>query len=221
MNISVTNSWEDGKVTNSHLLGSHTVSIRALCNSRHVCHLLVCLSRVKSLKLSETGMKFCHLYRKLGSPSKNMTSNFARKVAKYHKSSPKPRECASLLLHSISDAVCFDNVKMYANVQVHLLLSLKKPTLNVVKTFDKDVPVAYSLSSEYKLQKYHLNIITEILQRFFDKFWRKAKIFIKLQTRGLYSPVSIGISTEVSKSIGTETVSRQLLFHQTDKVNLR
>jgi len=36
-----------------------------------------CLFRVRSRKLREIGAKFRHLYRKLGSPSKNMTSYFA------------------------------------------------------------------------------------------------------------------------------------------------
>jgi len=59
-----------------------------------------------------------------------------------------------------------------------------------------------------KLQ-YHY---TEILQGFFDEFWRKAEIFIELQTWGLYCPISIGVSSKVCKCVGTETVSRQLLF---------
>ena len=47
----------------------------------------VCLSCVRSQKLSEIGTKFCHLYRKLGLSSKNMMSDFATEVAKYPKSS--------------------------------------------------------------------------------------------------------------------------------------
>ena len=50
----------------------------------------VCLSRIRSRKLSETGARFCHLYRKLESLSKNMTSDFAPEVAKYPKNSSKP-----------------------------------------------------------------------------------------------------------------------------------
>jgi len=75
-----------------HLLGSHTVSVRDFCNSLHVssvCLPVVRLSRVRSPKRSEIGTKFRQLYRKSGSPSKNMMSNFAPKVAKYPKSSPK------------------------------------------------------------------------------------------------------------------------------------
>jgi len=57
------------------LLGTHTVSVRALCFGRRVCLSSVCLSRVSSRKLSEIGAKFRHFCRKSGSPSKNMTSD--------------------------------------------------------------------------------------------------------------------------------------------------
>jgi len=73
-------------------------SLRAFCNGRRVC-LSVCLSRVRSRKLSDIGAKFRHLCRKLGSPSKNMTLDFAPEVDKYPKSSlklqnsPKWGEC--------------------------------------------------------------------------------------------------------------------------------
>jgi len=56
------------------------------CLLSAVCLSSVCLSRVRCRKLSEIGAKFCRLYRKSGSPSKNMTSDFAREVAKYPKS---------------------------------------------------------------------------------------------------------------------------------------
>ena len=49
-----------------------------------------CLSHVRSRKLSETGAKFHPFYRKLGSPSKNLMSDFAVEVAKNPKSSLKP-----------------------------------------------------------------------------------------------------------------------------------
>ena len=44
----------------------------------------VCLSRVRSRKLSDIGLgaKFRRLYRKSGSPSRKMTSDFAPEVAK-------------------------------------------------------------------------------------------------------------------------------------------
>jgi len=42
----------------------------------------VCLSRVRSRILSETDAKFRRLYRKSGSPSKTMTSDFAPEVSK-------------------------------------------------------------------------------------------------------------------------------------------
>jgi len=69
------------------------------------CLSSVCLSvRVRSRKLSEVGAKFRHLYTKLGSPSKNITSGFAPEVAEYSKITllqQQFRECASLLLCSI------------------------------------------------------------------------------------------------------------------------
>jgi len=88
------------------VLGSHTVSVRALWNGRRVCR----LSRVRSRKLSEIRAKFHHLYRKSGSLSKNMTSHFAPDVAKYTKSilpQQQFQECASLLFQSVSDAACW------------------------------------------------------------------------------------------------------------------
>jgi len=45
-----------------------------------VCQSVVCLSHVKSLELCEIRAKFRHLYRKSGSHSKNMTSDFALQV---------------------------------------------------------------------------------------------------------------------------------------------
>jgi len=93
------------------LLGSHTVNLCkslmkwSLCLSS-VCLSVVCLSRIISPKLNETGVKFHRLYRKSGSPSKNMTSNFAPEVAKYAKSC-QFWECASLLFRSVSDAAFF------------------------------------------------------------------------------------------------------------------
>ena len=70
----------------------------------------VCLSRVRYRILSEIGATFRRLYRKSGSPSKNMTSDFALEVAKYPKSSPKwgSRNLnASLLFRSVSTCSLF------------------------------------------------------------------------------------------------------------------
>jgi len=50
---------------------------------------VVCLSRVRSRKLSKIDAKFRNIYRKSGSPTQNMTSDFTPEVAKYPKSSPK------------------------------------------------------------------------------------------------------------------------------------
>jgi len=96
------------------LLGSYTVRVRAFCNVCHVCHLSVCLSRIRSQQLSETGAKFCCLYRKSGSPSKSMMSELATYPKSNSKSQNSPKwgsrllsECLSLLFCSISDAACF------------------------------------------------------------------------------------------------------------------
>jgi len=50
-------------------------------------------------------MKFRHLYRKSGSLSEIMMSDYAPEVAKYPKSSPFWK-CASLLFLSVNDAAC-------------------------------------------------------------------------------------------------------------------
>jgi len=55
------------------LLGSHTESVTALCNGHRVCRLSV------PRQISKTSSAKFHLYRKSGSPSKNMTSYFHRK----------------------------------------------------------------------------------------------------------------------------------------------
>jgi len=75
----------------SLLLGSHTYSVRAFCFGRRVCLSFVCVSSIISRKLSEISAKFRHRCRISGSPSKNMTSDFAPEVAKCLKSSPKPQ----------------------------------------------------------------------------------------------------------------------------------
>jgi len=54
------------------------------------CMSSVCLSRIRPWKLSKTDAKFHHIYRKSGSLSTNMMSDFAPEIAKYHKSSPNP-----------------------------------------------------------------------------------------------------------------------------------
>jgi len=58
-----------------------------------VCRPSVCLSRIKSRKLSEIGAKFHHLDSKSGSPNKNMTSYFVPEVANYPRSSHNPQNC--------------------------------------------------------------------------------------------------------------------------------
>jgi len=60
------------------LLGSHSCKCKSLIK-RSSRMSSVCLSRVRSQKLSEIGAKF---RRKSGSPSKNMTSDCAPEVAK-------------------------------------------------------------------------------------------------------------------------------------------
>jgi len=121
--------------TTNYYYHSHTLSVRAFCN---VCR--VCLSCIRSRKLSELDTKFCCLYRKLRSPSKNMTSDFAPEVAKYPKSSPKPQnsrkwgswqlsKCVSLLFHSISDAASYHYYYHYnSNINLPYRLSANKIT---------------------------------------------------------------------------------------------
>jgi len=60
--------------------------VTAFCFGPRVClSSVVSRSRIRSRKLSEIGTKFRHLYRKSGPPSKNMTSDFAPKVAPNYK----------------------------------------------------------------------------------------------------------------------------------------
>jgi len=63
----------------------YSVSVAASVSS------VVCLSRVKFRKLGEIGAKFRHRYRKSGSESKNMTSDFAPEVDKYPKKTQNPQ----------------------------------------------------------------------------------------------------------------------------------
>ena len=63
----------------AHLLGF--ASVGALCNGRRVCRLSVCPRQISKTKRDKH--ENCHLYRKSGSPSKNMTSDFAPEVAKF------------------------------------------------------------------------------------------------------------------------------------------
>jgi len=99
--------------------------------------------------------------------------------------------------------------------------NMKSYTTLVLRTTEVMAQTAFKACIFIKIPKLINFIITEILQRFCNKFCRKAEIFAETGTRGLYVPVSIWVSSEVSDSIGTETVSRQLLLHQTHKVNLR
>jgi len=53
------------------------------CKCKHLmfrssCLSSVCLSHIRSLKLSEMGATFRHIYKKLWLLSKNMTSDFAK-----------------------------------------------------------------------------------------------------------------------------------------------
>jgi len=65
-----------------------------------------CLSCIRPRKLREIGAKFRCLYRKSGSPSKNMTSDLAPEVDKYPKSSPNPHNFGSVR------AYCFASIAM-------------------------------------------------------------------------------------------------------------
>ena len=52
---------------------------------------IVCLSGVRFRKVSEIGAKFYDLHMKSRSPTKNMTSDIARELAKYPKVAPNPK----------------------------------------------------------------------------------------------------------------------------------
>jgi len=68
---------------------------------------VICLSSIRSRRLSEIGVKFRHLYRKFGLPSKNMMSGFALELAKYPQNSPKLQNSVrACCLGSVSDAAC-------------------------------------------------------------------------------------------------------------------
>ena len=82
-----------GMSTNSSI---HTIRLFAHCKCKSLLFRSsrlssVCLSRVRSRKLSEIGATVRRLYRKSWSPSKNMTSDFAPAVDEYPKSSPTPK----------------------------------------------------------------------------------------------------------------------------------
>jgi len=66
------------------LLGSHT-KCKSHERSSRLSSSVFLQSRIRSRKLSEIGVKFRHVHSKSGSPSKNMTSDFAPEVAKYPK----------------------------------------------------------------------------------------------------------------------------------------
>ena len=72
-----------------------------------ICRLSVCLSRIRSQKLSERGATFRHVYRKLGSPSKNITSAFAPEVAKYPQKYP-----AEATILGVCEPNCFAPLAM-------------------------------------------------------------------------------------------------------------
>jgi len=71
----------------------------------------VCLSRVRSRKLSEVGSIFRRFCRISGSPSKNITSDFAPEVAKYPKVAPNP-QIAQVGI-SITKRVCETTVSLH------------------------------------------------------------------------------------------------------------
>jgi len=122
--------------------------------SLHLSSISLSLSRVTSQKLSETGAKFCHLYRKFGSPSKNLTSDFAPEVAKYSQSSPQQqlRKCMSLLLHPISDAACCILCQKVGLMVQHT--SRKTSTLNLVHSLIGPIfSNRINIASEFKIFK--------------------------------------------------------------------
>ena len=93
------------------------LSVRAFCFGRRVCRLpsVCCLSVCPASDLRNYARykrNLPPLYRKSGSPSKNMTSDFAPELAKQPKGSPKPKivqnSVRAYCLALLSDAACFD-----------------------------------------------------------------------------------------------------------------
>jgi len=58
---------------------AHTLTVTDFCFRRPVCRPSVCLSRIRSRKLSEMSAKFCRLY--VG--NRDQMSDFAPEVAKH------------------------------------------------------------------------------------------------------------------------------------------
>jgi len=97
-------------------------SVRDLWNGRRVCLSVVCLSRVRSRKLGETGAKFRHLYMKPGSESENVMSDFAPEVAKYHRNRKWPKMGTSITNRDwCAQKVCKPTVSLLSNAACLLL----------------------------------------------------------------------------------------------------
>jgi len=93
------------------LLGSYTFSVRAICFGRHVCRLSV---PHQISKTKQDRHEMSPLLWETGSPSKNMTSEFAPEVAKYPQSSPKPKNSLNSVWASSLSPLAIQLVSSYS-----------------------------------------------------------------------------------------------------------
>ena len=112
VNVPSTPTQHDSNSARSPFLCSHTLTVTAFCVGRRVCRLSVCqISRTRR----DRRQIWSPTCRKSGSPSKNMTSDFAPEVANHPQQ--QFRECASLLFRFVSDAACLP-ARRYASVGI-------------------------------------------------------------------------------------------------------
>jgi len=120
--LNATEFYEVGQ-TNSRFSSPVCLSVIRLARCERLMkwspHLSVCsLSRVRSRKLGTICAEFHYLYKKSGSESKNMTSDFAQEVSKYPQNSPNSldnqarlvytqKKCASLLSRCVKRCSLF------------------------------------------------------------------------------------------------------------------
>jgi len=121
-----------------------SVSVAAFVVSQSV----VCLSRVRSRKLRA---KFCHPYRKSGSKSKNMTSDFAPEVAKQPILAPNlkivlsrsVKRCSLFRLFTVTGSHVSKNMNY-----LHLMPSLRVNLRKSAMTFAGDGTVDKALECD-------------------------------------------------------------------------
>jgi len=125
--------------------------VRAFCfgRRRRVCRLpsVVCLSRVRSRKLREIRAKFRRPYRKSGSPSKNMTSDFVPKLAKYPKGAANPKivqnSVRAYCLALLSDADQISTLSQPCYYHIHQLRCIR-PYLDFKTAFTIATSIVHS-----------------------------------------------------------------------------